>query len=391
MAVVTSGIIFADLFINSKSDFVKYFTTYFEQNAASIDTAIQELENVLNSIQTKSLDKAHAEAFHRAWKNFQQVVLLNTKDLELIVGYRAPCTTNVQFSNVINMSDVTENTNLIKTGSDAVRQAMKWAEQSEKAQKAEKALQSHLNGFINTLYSKLSESEKDILIKQNFNAIPNRWKKHHLGTILDGKRWQEVFYEQYYAGQGLGKAYDAYMNHVANHHTALYNYLASGGTSNTGDIPNMRHSVYTEEGGAGGHFPILLNESLNTTGWYTGGDIVIVDPQTMEVVYNIQLKTTQDGVTKKGKEKTPKNFDIAIAKLKVFINGGTIKVGNNVSTFGPLSKLPANEKAERLFDLLQTSVSNYGAFNNAVQETINDIVQKGISEKAQKINIILKF
>jgi hypothetical protein len=181
------------------------------------------------------------------------------------------------------------------------------------------------------------------------------------------------------------------MNHVANHHTALYSYLATSGAANTGSIPNMRHSVYNEEGGAGGHFPVLLNESLNTTGWYTGGDIVIVDPKTMEVVYNIQLKTTQDGVTKKGKEKTPKNFDIAIAKLKVFINGGTIKVGNNVSTLSPLSKLSASEKAERLFDLLYTNVSNYSAFDGAVQETINTIVKKGISVKAKNINITLQL
>ena len=391
MAISTSGIIFADLFVNSKEDFIRYFTTYFKQNETAVNAAIQELETVLGAIETKSLNKANAEAFHSAWKNFQQVVLLNTKDLELVVGYRAPGTaSNVQFSKIINISDATENTNLIRTGSDAVRQAMEWAKQSEKAEKAEKALQSHLNGFISTLYTKLSESEKDVLIKQNFNAIPNRWKKQHLGTVLDGKRWQEIFYEQYYSGQGLGKAYDAYMNHIANHHTALYSYLASGGVSNISDIPNMRHSVYNEEGGAGGHFPFLLNESLNTTGWYTGGDIVIVDPQTMEVVYNIQLKTTQDGVTKKG-NKTPKNFDIAIAKLKVFINGGTIKVGNNISTFGPLSKLPESEKAERLFDLLQTSISNYSAFDNSLQSTINEIVQKGISEKARNINITLKF
>jgi hypothetical protein len=30
MAVSTGGIIFADLFINSKADFVQYFTAYFE-------------------------------------------------------------------------------------------------------------------------------------------------------------------------------------------------------------------------------------------------------------------------------------------------------------------------------------------------------------------------
>ena len=112
----------------------------------------------------------------------------------------------------------------------------------------------------------------------------------------------------------------------------------------------------------------------------------------MEVVYNIQLKTTQQGITKKGKKKIPKKFDIAIARLKAYINGGEIKVGNNNLKFSPLSTLSPEEKASQLFDLLKTNVSNVKAFDNAVQQTIDDVLDLGISNKAkEKFDINLKF
>jgi hypothetical protein len=38
---------------------------------------------------------------------------------------------------------------------------------------------------------------------------------------------------------------------------------------------------------ASGHFPELLNDSKNRIGWYTGGDIIIINPETLSVVYNI--------------------------------------------------------------------------------------------------------
>ena len=392
--ISTQGIIFADLFVNSKEDFVEYFTQYFETNRTAVEAAITDLENVLNLIQTKTLNVAYAEQFHKAWKTFQNVVLLNTNNLELIVGYRDPGKTSIQFSTIIDMETATKDRNLINTGDQLVRDSMSWSKASEKAQKVEKIMQSHLGGFINSLYSRLSEDEKHLLITKNFDAIPEVWKHPRAGDTLIGQRWQDIFYKQYYTGQGLGKAYDAYMNHLANYHTEFYSYLATGGTSSSENenIPSIKHSVYNEEGGAGNNFPILLNESLNTTGWYTGGDIIIIDPKTMEVVYNIQLKTTQEGVTKKGNVKIPKKFDIAIAKLKIYINGGDLKIGDKTFQFSPLSSLPPREKASQLFDLLKTNISNTNAFDGAVQGTIDNLIKTGISEKIQKqFKINLKF
>jgi hypothetical protein len=86
------------------------------------------------------------------------------------------------------------------------------------------------------------------------------------------------------------------MNHVANHHHQVYDYLVKGGLTEPPVTIHKKGSVFHEEGGAEAQssFPRLLNESKNHTGWYTGGDIIIVDPKTMGVVYNIQLKTTTE-------------------------------------------------------------------------------------------------
>ena len=394
MGVSTSGIIFADLFVNSEEDFVRYFTEYFNANRVNVENAIAQLTQTLTNIQTKTLNVDMADKFHQDWNNFQKVVLLNDKDLELIVGYRAPGKTAVTMSTVIPISEATQGGNLIQTGNEAVRRAVALGKQVQKAQEVEAALTTHLNGFITMLNTKISPQEKEILITDRMSAIPDKWKKMsgRLTDLLDDRKWQDIFYANYYTGQGLGKAYDAYMNHVANHHTAVYSYLASGGAnSETLQVPRIKNSVYTEEGGVSGNFPYLLNESLNTTGWYTGGDIVIVDPQTMSVVYNIQLKTTQEGETKTRGTKIPSNFNIAIEKLKVYINGGKMTVGKNTYHFSALSTLPPEEKARQLFRLLKTNVSNYSAFDNSVQETIDDIIKQGITEKARQINITLQL
>jgi hypothetical protein len=70
----------------------------------------------------------------------------------------------------------------------------------------------------------------------------------------------------------------------------LYDALANNSVEgiSTGNLKVSR-TVFMEEGGVekGSNFPRLLHESKNTTSWYSGGDIVIVNPKSMAVAYNI--------------------------------------------------------------------------------------------------------
>lgn len=385
----TSGIIFADLFVNSKEMFINYFTEYYNQHKGEIDAAIMELSFCLESITSKKLTVEGAQKFQETWNKFQKVVLHNSNPLQLMVGYRDASAggKNVQFSALINQDSATID-NMIDTGSQAVRDAMALARQIEKAQTIEDVLKHHLNGYIDQLYyHHLNHNEVATLATTNLNYVPDRWKKkYHLTDILTGQNWQDIYYSNYYTGQGLGQAYDAFMNHVGNHHKELFNYLNTNGVFHTGDVPRVSSSVYGEEMGVAGNFPRLLSDSLNHTGWYTGGDIVIVDPKTMSVIYNIQLKTTQNTRRdEKGNIKYPTKFEIAISNLKKIING---KDASGKGDLTPLSQLSPREKAERLFEEFKTSISNWGEFDNAIDNTINNIYKKVLPEK---LNITLKI
>lgn len=396
------GIIFKDIFVAHKEDFIRYFMQYYEQNSTAIQTAIKELDKAL-PLEGGLGNKEIANKFFVAWENFEKVVLGNVGDLQLMVGYRDPSSStkgDIHLSQVIPQKSATIGA-VIDAGSGAVRDAMRWVQQQESARKAETSLREHLNGFLQTLYKHhLQREDIRYLINVEPSPIPDKWwsakradgSAIRLSEELTGRNWQDIFYENYYSGQGLGQAYDAYMNHVANHHRAFYDYLATSGlNSSSVNIPILNTSVYEEEGGISGNFPYLLNESLNTTGWYTGGDIVIVDPETMSVVYNIQLKTTRDtheAVHQTGSQKGekyiafPAKFNVAIGKIRLLIRGGHDSFAKKTH-IGLLMMDSARAMAEELYEVFLTSISNSNEFDQGLNATYEEII-KPIRERTEK-------
>jgi len=95
--------------------------------------------------------------------------------------------------------------------------------------------------------------------------------------------WRKAFYEIKSTNINRriqGRAYDAFFNHLANYNKSIFQYLKSQGKKNiTLSNFNSNKTVYAEEGPA--NFAKLLHESKNNTAWYTGGDIVIVNPKNM--------------------------------------------------------------------------------------------------------------
>lgn len=373
----SEGIIFANLFINDKEQFVDYFTRYYTENQAELDPVIQELQSVLTEYTQAAVNEAMAQKFKVAWNNFEQQVLLNTGDLELIVAYRDTSNENkgglVSMSTIVPQSEVEgQGTNAkgaqsygIQSGHALITESMKAVE----AARLEEVLRQHIGGFLTQLDTTITKDEA------------HKIKQHHKDTLLEhyqekyvhltGTKWWEAFYGSggyYFRGAGLGKAYDAFMNHMANKEKSFYDYLSSKGIQSLA-IDKMRFkntSVYEEEGGVHhkpptSNFPELLQASRNNTGWYTGGDIIIVDPATMQVVYNIQLKTT-----------TMANLTIfpeRVSKIRTFLE-----------TFVDASP---KDKAERLFDFMLTSVSNYDELNEAPNNTIRNIIDTSLQKNAK--------
>ena len=144
----TEGIIFSDLFITNKDMFIDFFEQYYLENQIQLDLVINKLNQVLTEYQTKQVTSAMASSFKEAWSDFQQYVLLNTQDLQLIVAYRGYQGKDATFSQIVKQSDVegvVNGTYGINTGNDLIKDSM----ESLRAQQVEKFLQLHLNGFLN--------------------------------------------------------------------------------------------------------------------------------------------------------------------------------------------------------------------------------------------------
>lgn len=311
-----------------------------------------------------------ASEFQSKWKKFQEVVLLNKKPLELIVAYRGTKNQSAEISTILeqNMAEQIRGKEWgIDTAGKAVSSAIDTA---LKAQEVQNFLNLHLNGFLAQLGQPLIRKEANYLYRYYKSKLVSYYleKNHH----LTGATWAQAFYgstskktgkinlNRYYRGQGLGQAYDAFMNHMANYEKGIYNYLKTSGIEqinlNSGNKDSI--SVYEQEGGIKGHFPQLLVDSKNHISWYTGGDIIIVDPKTMQVVYNIQLKTTS--------KKTKSLFKERIQSLRTVINS--------------LKSQDVNTQAKILFNQFKTEISNFNEFDNLVQEDIDDLVKTAIGK-----------
>lgn len=367
------GIIFSDLLITNKEIFVDFFETYYLEKQQILDPIILNLNNVLTQYQTKQVTAAMSDSFKKAWKDFQKYVLLNTGDLQLLVAYRGYQGRDAQFSQIISQESVegtVKGAYGINAGDDLIKDSMAFL----KAKEVEQFLQLHLNGFLNQLEKKINKTEAYQLHRFHSYLLHNDFKVKDPPHIT-GTPWRVPFYgtsaSHYFSGRGLGQAYDAFMNHLANHNKQVYNYLAQSGANNA-TILNTKEkaSVYVEEGGVNksGNFPRLLNESKNHTGWYTGGDIVIVNPETMSIVYNIQLKTTTAN--------KPSVFAEKVSDIRNFI--------------GKFIDLSPREKGEKLFDFFLTSASNKNDFNNKPQETIDALIADQLFKKTN-IEIKLKI
>lgn len=358
-----TGIIFSDLFINNKEMFVDFFEAYYIQNEQILRPVIEKLNAVLTQYNTKQVTATMAESFQSAWKEFQNKVLLNQRDLQIIVAYRGQGGRDGQFSQILKQADI-EGQGVTGTyGIDSGNKLVQDSIAALKASEIEKFLQSHLNGFLNQLDTLITKDEA-AKIYQYHKEYLHKGFLEDKNSHLTGTKWRIPFYgadgpkySHYYSGRGLGQAYDAFMNHLANHNRQVYDYLAQGGLVNTTPLNTKeKGTVFTEEHGVEsyGTFPYLLNESKNHTGWYTGGDIVIVNPKTMGIVYNIQLKTTT--------EKTLSVFAERVSEIRKFINA--------------LMTMTPRQKGEKIFDFLLTSVSNRQDFNNLPQETIDGLLKE---------------
>ena len=293
-----------------------------------------------------------AKNFQFLWKKFQGQVLANKKPLQLLVSYRGDGTgEQAQFSQILNQEKVEETVNTkygytygINTGNQLIKDSM----QIIQAQNIENFLRVHLSGLLNQLYSKIDSYTAQALHKYHNQLInknyTNRVKKR---LHITNSPWYKIIYGEMPFVAWQGNAYEAFFNHMANHEPALFEFLSNHGQnmSATFNYSSQRNSVYAEEGGNQpdlGNFPRLMMGQVNSIPWFAGGDIVIVNNK-LEVVYNIQLKTTT--------RNTQTVFTEKVTRLRNFL-------------INFVSYQTVEEKAELLFNQFQNTIANTAIFKH---------------------------
>lgn len=369
----SKGVIFHDFFL-SEEIFIPLYRLYYEKKHELIDSTIQELLSLLTSSQfsdAKAVTFAMAEQFQQLWENFQSIVLLNKNPLQLMVIYRGdeeePSGMNAEFSTILDQKEVEDKIEHhygrrvygINTGNDIVKDQMKIIQ----ARGVESFLQRHSSGLLNQLYSTIDTNVAEALHKYHSDILreiyttSNKSKRQH----ITGRPWHKIIYGNVQADKWLGNAYEAYFNHMANHEPILFDYLSKHGQGIAATYSySAQRSVFLEEGGDQqdlGNFPRLMMGQVNSIPWFAGGDIVIINDK-LEVIYNIQLKTTT--------RKSQTVFSEKIKQLRSFLISY-----NSLDTI--------EEKAKLLFDNFQNTIANSTMVqqldNNALPNTIKTIIK----------------
>lgn len=384
------GIIFGDYFLDEKT-FVSLFKDYYENKKNEIDAIINNILVVLKEeeyvtiemVEDKSVDKN----FIKLWEQFQKQVLLNQETiLDLLVIYRDDSRgENIEFSNIVKQKEVEKKGDKYY-GISTANEIVKIKRRTKKAQQVEQFLRLHLSGFLKQLEGPpLNRSQARNLRSKHDELIKSKKNFVQQGYFLDdekerehftGKSWNELAYGDLEENKKLAQAHEAFLNHLAQYESYIFNYLKDKGISTDNldtviKFQNEKETVFLQHGVASrsvGTLPELLFTQQNPIPWYAGGDIIIVDEQ-RRVIYNIQLKTTT--------KKKLTFFTEAIAKLRTFLKNFT-------------KEDDPEKKAKRLFQNFKNTIAGEikQEISNEASKTIDDIMKDIKEEIKKKYNII---
>lgn len=210
--------------------------------------------------------------------------------------------------------------------SDALKNKCK---QLENLQKAEDIISRHLRQmitYINTTKVPKNFDELAFGVKQNRKVVTpptfqmGKGMKRSMGERLSSTKISKnqktigyIFYGKSEVSEGM--IADAFLNHLGRMHHQLF--------LNEAFVSNKLPTVLQEEG-QDSFFQLLAN-SVNKTGWYTGGDLVLISGN--EVIANIQLKTIQNlkEIKQQGSELAYKEIKKRVTLLQSTYNKTSIK------------------------------------------------------------------
>lgn len=269
-----------------RNEFVSLMTLLLKER---FDEIIElYLKNILSCVIEKNIKGAYQQ-----WELLQLQVFKNPKvELLAMINYtNTGLNTEYIFTEEEPLLTKSGNISLarLKSIDDTLKNIQKYQIISEH-------LEQMINSTRNNVLTRGPDGERNYIydlprgeyrgVKKRLSDI--RWNKvntkpSYLWVIYGAKTTKGI--------NARGKIADAFLNHMGKMHNALFN--SSGGLTELSDFSSLPSSVREEEN-ASQHlgFLHLLLESLNSTPWFTGGDLITVD-KTGKINLNIQLKTSK--------------------------------------------------------------------------------------------------
>lgn len=330
-----------------EKEFKEAITLLLKQEEKEILAA---LKNILSLIKEGNIHTVFI-----AWDNFQEQYLKNNNVelLSILNFYGKDYSQEWRF-------DAKESDVITPEGKISLKTAV---EDSAKEVYYSKILGQHLFNLYNSVQKDIVKYKEETLEALNYSK-QSKSIKEHLNEIKYGDKnytYKNLIYGQKSAEfMWRGKVADAFVNHLGKHHPEIFINRNTAFTS-LADKINLNKTVQMEEDSVSFGFLHLLIDSLNNTGWWTGGDLIITD-SSGKVIANIQLKTSKGGGDWIGNIKT--------AQLEKAI----IKVVNDIES---------NSKtiADSFYDMLKTSTVSE-QLGDATIETAYNMVIKTLGIKS---------
>lgn len=306
---------------------------YEEFYAVIKPVLMQNFEIFLNAIQGLKAASSKKELYVK-WESFKQIFLLNKKVSVLFIG-------NLMSDIAGNMDfkyGVEENL-LSEQGYFSSFSKMESIINSEQNSFLEQ-VQKHLYGFQQDVESQnlIYSSETDRV----FNEGTSKMKQRANAAKYRTNNWT---YKNIIYGEGenyQGQVADAFLQHMGQMHVQVLAAMLK----ESGEIPmeTIATSVFNEN--RHGIYDLLIN-SKNSTGWYSGGDL-IAQLSNGEIL-NVQLKTALGEKKKISQQISTKRLLQVISSIETLLTKDAGNIDNVIQKLFNLLKTSGYvEKAEEL-------------------------------------------
>lgn len=344
--------------------FVKIMTQMLDQSS---DKFIQRIDDIHNCV----IKKQFKTAFNH-WENFEANLLLNPRTQLMTIGYYQDEQNNID-TQILTYTKEKQSVN--QKGNIDYNQLIAMRSALQNTYKSSYFLD-HYKDLLFCLQDSISYEEETFFWNKYGKIKDSRMSgvKTRLNQAKNNKNYtylEIVYGSNTGSSQREGKIYDAFVNHLG----ALHNSLFKKGKDSVVTIDDSTqffdHSVkYEEDANTTYGFLKLLLASLNSTAWYTGGDLILTDPNGL-ILLSLQVKTH--------------NFASA---------SGTI---GRVSSEGLDKELQKIKKsfdtennqqiAERYYQLLKTSGMTEAVYSH-IQQSAEQLAASALN-KALNINIVV--